>query len=366
MTPPETTQPPSLSQSLAEAHLDALLMTRDANQRFLEGYTGSESYLLASPSGGWLVTDSRYSEQAEHECRHARVVRHRDPFPPYAEVIVGLARQHGLRRIGFEKAVLSYGQYEAIQGEAVKAGEVELIPTEGIVERLRMVKSPLEIEFIRTACRQGDEALQAVLGELHPGMSELELARKLEYCIARVGGEGPAFPTIVAFGARASQPHAVPSPERELAKGELVLIDFGVVHRGYCSDMTRTLIFGQASARQKEVYATVLEAQRRGIEAMRGGISGRAPDAASREYVAARGFPEFQYGVGHGVGLEVHEQPFMSRKSQETLAPGMVITCEPGIYLPDWGGVRIEDVVLVGESGPDCLTKFPKDTLLEV
>lgn len=352
-----------LASALACASLDALLVTRDANQRYLEGYTGSDCYLLASRSGRWLVADSRYTEQAGEECRTATVVQHRDPFPPFAEVIATLAKEKGLQRIGFEKAVLTYGQYEAI---TAALGGRDFIPTEHIVERMRMVKRPDELEKIRAACAIADRALEGVLGAIREGMSELDLARELEDRLAKSGAEGVAFPTIAAFGARASQPHAVPSAKVRLKRGDFILLDFGALHGGYRSDTTRTFILGQADERQKAAYAAVLESQLKGIAATRPGAIGREPDAVSREHTRSQGFPEFGYGVGHGVGLEIHELPFLSRKCEEVLAPGMVVTVEPGVYLPGWGGIRIEDTVLVGPDGPECLTRFPKDTLIEL
>ena len=355
-----------LEHTLDEARLDALLITRDANQRYLEGYTGSDCYLLASRSGRWLIADSRYTEQAAQECRTAQVVQHRDPFPPYAEVIAGLAKEHGLKRIGFEKAVLTYAQFELIQGELARLQDISFIPTEGLVERLRMVKTAEEVEKVRKACAIADQALQGTLGLIREGMSELELARELESQLVREGAEGPAFHTIAAFGARASQPHAVPDAHVRLKPGDFILLDFGALHQGFRSDMTRTLVLGKASDRQKTAYAAVLESQRKGIEAVRPGASGQAPDAASRQHLVAGGWPEFGYGVGHGVGLEVHELPFMSKRCDLTLQPGMTLTVEPGIYVPGWGGIRIEDTVRVTETGAECLTHFPKDTLIEI
>ncbi|HNX31265.1 MAG TPA: Xaa-Pro peptidase family protein [Holophaga sp.] len=353
-----------LDSALAAAGLDALLVTRDANQRYLEGYTGSECYLLAGRSGRWLIADSRYTEQAGQECRTAKVVQHRDPFPPYGEVVAALAREHGLKAIGFEKATLTYAQYEAISAGLGQGAS--FVPTEGIVERLRTVKGPEEIARIRKACAIADQALEAALKVVQEGMSEAEFSRELEHCLVQAGADGVAFPTIAAFGAHASQPHAVPGTETRLRRGDFILVDYGALHQGYRSDTTRTFILGKADARQREAYAAVLESQLRGIAATRPGASGREPDAASREYVRGCGFPEFGYGVGHGVGLEIHELPFMSRKCEDTLVPGTVVTVEPGVYLPGWGGIRIEDTVLVTEDGRECLTRFPKDRLIEL
>ncbi|HWR11886.1 MAG TPA: Xaa-Pro peptidase family protein [Rectinemataceae bacterium] len=355
-----------LRAAMAEAGLDALLVTRDANQRFVEGYTGSECYLLVSKNENWLIADSRYTEQASDECASAKVVRHRDPFPPYDEVIASLAAGAGLRRIGFERSLLSYAQYDAIGTELGKKGGIEFIPTENIVEKLRMVKNSEEISFLRRACTITDLSLERAVANLREGMSEVELTRELEARIVELGGDGPGSSTIVAFGARPSLPHAVPLAGSKLKKGDFILIDFGVSIEGYRSDMTRTVVFGRASLEQKKVYAAVLESQMKSVEAMVAGASGKTPDAVARESVRASGYPEFGYGVGHGVGLEIHEMPFMSRRCAETLENGMVITCEPGIYIPGWGGVRVEDTVLIRDGNPECLTRFPKDKLLEI
>jgi Xaa-Pro aminopeptidase len=354
-----------LEAALSERRLDALIVTRDANQRFLEGYTGSDCYLLASAAGNWLVADSRYTEQAAAECRSAEVVPHRDPYPPYAEVIAGLARQAGLGRIGFEESCLSYAQYAALA--SALDGVAELVPTSLVVEALRMVKKDWELALIRKACAIADAALEATLPEVREGMSELDFDRELEYRIRKLGGERSGFDTIAAFGARSSRPHAVPSADVKLAVGDFILVDYGVLLSGYRSDTTRTFVLGRSSARQKEVYGLVLESQKRGIEAMVPGAPGKAPDTAARDYLASRcAEGVFAYGVGHGVGLEIHEEPFMSRRCAVDLAPGMVITCEPGLYLPNWGGVRIEDSILIAEGGPESLTSFPRDALIEL
>lgn len=356
----------SIKGALAGAGLDALLVVRDTNQRYLEGYTGSECYLLIAPGGRWLFADSRYSEQAERECRSAKVVLHRDPHPPYADMIASVIREQGLRRIGFEKEVLTYGQYETIASALASVPGSVLVPSDGLVEPFRMVKRADELELIRRACAIADQGLGETLGQIRAGMSELELARELEGRMALAGAEGVAFQTIVAFGARASQPHAVPDAKVRLNPGDFILIDYGAAYAGYRSDTTRTLVFGKADARQKKAYATVLEAQLRGIAAVAPGVPGTRPDAASRSHMIEHGYPEFTYGVGHGVGLDIHELPFMNRRCKTTLAEGMIVTVEPGVYIPGWGGIRIEDTVLVTASGSECLTRCPKDTLLEI
>lgn len=352
-----------LAKALANEGLDALIVTRDANQRYLEGFEGSECYLLSSGAKSWLIADSRYTEQGAKECRRAAVVQHRAPCPPYSEVIASIAAKEGLARIGFEKDHLTYGQYETLlQG----ATSYKLLPSEGLVEDLRLVKSPEEIAKLRKACAIADAALEALLPKIHEGMSELALARELESLMFEAGAEGISFETIAAFGARSSMPHAVPSASTLLRRGDFILLDFGALSEGYHSDITRTLVFGAASARQKEIYTATLASQLAGFEAMVPGASGKAIDELVRGRIAQAGLPEYSHGLGHGVGLEIHERPFMGRLCKENLAASMVVTCEPGIYIPDEGGVRIEDSVLITEHGPEALTKFPKDKLIEL
>lgn len=355
-----------LASRLAGQGLDALIVSRDANQRYLEGYTGSECYLLSSGKKSWLVADSRYTEQAAKECSRAAVVQHRSPCPPYDEVIARLASEAGLKRLGFEKDHLTFAQYETLSGTAAKTGAYDLVPTEGLVEELRLAKSEEEIAKLKKACAIADAALEALIPRIREGMSELSLARELEGLMVECGAEGPSFETIAAFGARSSMPHAVPSAQVRLRKGDFILLDFGALYGGYHSDITRTLVFGQASARQKAIYAATLSAQLAGLEAMVPGAGGKAIDEKVRGVIAKAGLPEYSHGLGHGVGLEIHERPFMGRNCKEDLAASMVVTCEPGIYIPDEGGVRIEDSVLVAAGGPEALTKFPKDRLIEV
>jgi Xaa-Pro aminopeptidase len=352
-----------LAAALSDRGLDALIVTRDANQRYLEGFTGSECYLLSSGRKSWLVADSRYTEQGAKECRRATVVQHRSPCPPYNEVIASIAAKEGLQRIGFEKEHLTYGQYETLKQNATA---YELLPSEGPVEDLRLIKSPDEIGKLRKACAIADAALEALLPRIHEGMSELALARELESLMFAAGAEGISFETIAAFGAHSSMPHAVPSATTLLKRGDFILLDFGALYAGYHSDITRTLVFGAANARQKEIYAATLDAQLAGFEAMLPGASGKAIDELVRGRIAAAGLPEYSHGLGHGVGLEIHERPFMGRLCKESLAASMVVTCEPGIYVPGEGGVRVEDSVLVTTNGPEALTRFPKDRLIEV
>jgi len=353
----------SLGKALSDQDLDALIVTRDANQRYLEGFTGSECYLLTSGKKSWLIADSRYTEQGAKECRQAAVVQHRAPCPPYNEVIASIAAAERFGRIGFEKDHLTYGQYETLLKSAAR---YELLPSGGPVEDLRLAKSPEEIAKLRKACAIADAALEALLPKIREGMSELALARELESLMFEAGAEGISFETIAARASRSSMPHAVPSASTLLKRGDFILLDFGALYEGYHSDITRTFVFGKASARQKEIYAATLASQLAGFEAMLPGASGKAIDELVRGRIAQAGLPEYSHGLGHGVGLEIHERPFMGRLCEENLAASMVVTCEPGIYVPGEGGVRIEDSVLVTANGPEALTKFPKDRLLEL
>lgn len=354
-----------LAAALKEAKLDAIIVSRDANQRYLEGFTGSECYLLSSGDKSWLIADSRYTEQSEAECRRAKTVQHRNPCPPYDEVIAKLALENGFKKIGFEKDHLTYGQYEILRDTAAKQKAYELVPTDSIVENLRLIKSADEIAKLRRAAEISDAALKDLLPKIHEGMSELTMARELESLMVAHGAAGPSFETIAAFGAHSSMPHAVPSADTKLKKGDFILLDFGALYEGYHADITRTFVFGRATERQKKIYSTTLAAQLAGLKEMVPGGDGKQIDVDERAIIAKEGLPEYSHGLGHGTGLEIHERPFMGRNCKDRLAAGMVVTDEPGVYVPGEGGVRIEDSVYISEKGPEPLNKFPKE-LIEI
>ena len=357
----------ALKARMRESGLDAMLFTKDANQRYFEGYTGSDCYLLITEEKNYIFADSRYTEQAADECATAKVVPHRDSFPSYFEGIAALCKEHGVRRLGFESASLTYDQYSKVNG-ALR--NIDFIAAESMGESVRMVKSAEEISKIERACDIADRALERLLPSLVPGVSELEAARELEYWMAKEGSENISFPTIIAFGARTSLPHAIPQRDVFLKKGNLILIDYGACFGGYHSDTTRTFVCGEATAEQRERYAVVLEAHKRGAALLLAGNKGSVPHEAALSVMEEAGYPKgkggFMHGLGHGVGLEIHELPFMRGDCATVFEPGHVITVEPGLYIEGWGGIRIEDTVHVTEGSPRSLIHFPKDHLIEL
>ena len=234
-------------------------------------------------------------------------------------------------------------------------------PAGNVVKKLRMVKRPYELDCIRRAARAADDAFLYVLKQMKPGVREYEIAAEIQYQLKKAGLDGESFPSIVAAGPHSSRPHAVPG-EYKMQKGDFVTIDMGAKYRGYCSDMTRTVVIGEADAKQKEVYDVVLTAQKKAVAAVKPGLHCCELDAVAREYIAACGYGEnFLHSLGHGVGLDIHEMPTVSKSCDIILEPGMVITIEPGVYLPGWGGVRIEDTVIVTEDGCEIITKIPQN-----
>lgn len=353
-----------LTQALAEAEIDALLLRKAANQRYLEGFTGDDCYMLVSGKGNFLIADSRYTEMGERECRTAQIRPHRPPHPPFGAVAAEIARDMGFSRLGFERESLLWTEHEALSEALCEAG-VKLVPTSSLVEGIRAVKSPAEAAAIAAACQIADKALTDLLPLITPGVSELDLKTELDYRLKRGGAEDVSFDTMVLFGPRASQPHANARADVPLRPGDFILIDYGATKDGYHSDTTRTFLCGHASHDQRRAYETVLNAQQEALSMIRPGANGKDINDRALSVIQDAGFPAFGHGLGHGVGLEIHEQPTLRREHDVILEAGMTLTIEPGIYKPGWGGIRIEDTVLVTKDGADILTNFPKD-LIEI
>ncbi|MGB9885866.1 MAG: M24 family metallopeptidase [Moorellales bacterium] len=335
---------------------EALLITRPENCLYLTGFSG-EGTVVVSASGTWLLTDFRYLEVAQAEVEAAQPVRIEGGW---TQTVKRLVTDQGWGRLAFEAEHLTYGRYCEL---AEALAPVLLVPTAGLVERLRRVKDEAELERLRHAAWITDKAFSYVLERIRPGITEKELALELEYYLGRNGSEGVSFPTIVAAGPRSARPHAVPR-EEPVREGDLLLLDFGAVWEGYHADLTRTVAVGRAGAKEREVYAVVREAQEEALAAIRAGRTVAEIDSLAREVIARAGYGEyFGHRLGHGVGLAVHEEPALGGE-ETVLEPGMVVTVEPGIYLPGWGGVRIEDLVVVTRDGCEILSRAPKDFLI--
>jgi Xaa-Pro aminopeptidase len=342
-------------RGIARAGLDGLLVSHLVNIRYLCGYSGSAGLLLVTGSGSTFLTDFRYQEQVKREVHGARcVIITADLYTD----LLGQPDLGRLRRLGFESQHLTFDRYQFLR-KGLKA----VMPTAGLVEQLREVKQPAEISAIAGAARIADRAFALIVREIRPGMTELAIAARLEYLMKSLGAQRPSFETIVGSGPNGALPHAKPGP-RKVRKGDFIVLDFGAFHNGYCSDMTRTVVLGKPSDAHKRIYGMVRDAQLAGLRAVRAGVSGKQADAAARGVIERAGHGQrFGHGLGHGVGLEVHERPRLGRLSDDRLAAGNVVTVEPGVYLPGWGGVRIEDLVVVTTTGNRVLSRSTKELI---
>jgi Xaa-Pro aminopeptidase len=345
---------------LAEEELDALYVTNLTNVRYLCGFTGSNGALLITGTQARFFTDGRYRLQSAEEVEGAEV----EVYGPSGELgssLKAAAAELSAARIGFEATQVTVSALERLR--AVLEGR-ELVATSGWVEALRGAKDAQELALISVAAEMADETMAFILERVAVGRSERELALELEFHMREMGAEAASFDPIVAAGERSALPHAHPT-DRPVEKGSYLLFDLGCIHRGYCSDLTRTVVIGPAGERHREIYELVAAAQQRGLDALAPGAAAAEVDRAAREVIAAGGQAEaFGHGLGHGVGLEIHEAPRLGTTSEEVLEPGCVVTVEPGIYLPGFGGVRIEDLVTVTETGAEVLSRSPKELIV--
>ena len=341
---------------LKDEGLEALLVTNPVNRRYVSGFTGTSGYVVVTADRALLFTDFRYVTQAGEQAAGFDIVEHGTS----ALASIGDAlRAAGIGSLGFEQQHVSYGAYLSY-GKELGQG-VRLVPTDGLVERLRRIKDEAELAVMRRAVAIADAAFEHILTVLKPGLRERDVALELETFMKKQGAKGSSFDIIVASGERSALPHGVAS-DRIIGADEFVKMDFGALYDGYCSDLTRTVVIGKPTPKHREIYDIVLEAQLATLAGLKPGMTGREGDALARDLIAARGYGDnFGHGTGHAVGMDIHESPRLGKTEQGTLAPGMVVTVEPGIYLPGFGGVRIEDIVVVTENGCDVLTKSKKD-----
>ena len=346
-----------LRKYLREQGLDGVVVSKLENLHYFSGFTGDDSMLVIGMNTAQLVTDFRYVEQAAEEAPDFQVKKQeKGLLKRVAEII----NEDGLSKVGFEGGSLCYDWHRKIAGQLHDVDFTHSVS----LDSLRQVKSQEELACIRRAMEIGDEAFEYILTYIRPGISELDVAAALENCMRQKGSQRPSFDTIVASGKRGSLPHGT-ATEKLINVGEFVTMDYGAVYKGYHSDMTRTVCMGRADEKQRHVYSTVLKAQELGVSLVQPGASGKEVDRLVRQQIAEAGYGRyFGHGLGHSVGLEIHEEPRLSPSSTcEALAENMLVTVEPGIYIPDWGGVRIEDTVVVKEGGCEILTHSPKELI---
>ncbi|MGH2810318.1 MAG: M24 family metallopeptidase [Actinomycetota bacterium] len=352
---------------LADEDAGAFFVTNLTNIRYLTGFTGSNGFLVVDDSEAFFFSDGRYKTQAAQQVQSAGVqicLSHKE----VTEALRGLAARRGYRKVCFEGASVTAGS--AGPGWSLPPGldqvsayfeGAELMPTAGWVEELRKVKEPAEIELIAEAARLADEGIGYIIETVRPGRTERDIALDLEFFMRRSGADDVSFDVIVAAGERSALPHATPT-SREVEAGGYLLLDLGCVYRGYCSDITRTFVVRKCDGRHREVYEAVLAAQLAGLGALRAGAAGDEVDRAARDVLDGAGLGDkFIHGLGHGVGLEIHEGPTLRKDAGEPLPEGAVVTVEPGAYIEGWGGVRIEDLVVLAGDGAVPLSKFPKE-----
>ena len=348
-----------IARQLAAYELDAMLITGEANRLYAAEFPSSAGVALVTREESYFFIDSRYIEAAEKNVSDA-VVCLCDRERPYSLLINQALEKHGVKTLGFEEEYLTVAEFEVWKQKL----HAELKPATKLLRTLRRCKDVQEIAAIEGAQRIAEQALEETLNFIRPGRTEQEIAAFLQYQMLRRGAEKMSFDPIVVSGPNSSMPHGVPG-ERELQPGDFITMDFGCVWKGYCSDMTRTVALGHVTEEMERVYQTVLQAQLAGIATARAGVSGREVDGAARTLIEKAGFGEyFGHGFGHGIGVEIHEDPNVSPGGEAPLEEGVVISAEPGIYLPGKFGVRIEDMLLITADGSRNLTKAGKDLLI--
>ena len=346
-----------LRSKMVERGIDSFLITNSYNLRYLTGFTGTTGIALITLDKAYFITDFRYTEQASEQCVGYEIVKNVEPA---FNVAADLVNQSKAQNMAFEEQTVSFFQYTVLE-ELV---DVDLIPVTGVIETLREVKDIAEIETIRKACQIADAAFEHILTYIKPGMTEIQVANELDFYMRSLGASGVSFDTIVASGLRSAMPHGVAS-DKVIEVGDFITIDFGCYYNGYVSDMTRTISLGEPSEKLKEIYQIVKEAQQLVLDTANPGMTGIELDAVARDYISEKGYGDaFGHSTGHGIGLEIHEGPNVSKLAEKMFVPGNVITNEPGIYLPGVGGVRIEDDMLVTEDGIDRLTHSPKELII--
>ena len=346
-----------LQKRLEELGLDGMLITSNFNRRFMTGFTGTAGAVLITVDKALFITDFRYTEQAAKQCEGFEVVKQKGTI---AAEVAELAKNLGVKKLGFEEDHVAFSMFKVFEKEV----QAELVPVSGEIEKLRLIKNGTEIKILKEAAKIADAAFTHILDFIRPGKTELQVSNELEFFMRSLGATSSSFDIIVASGYRSALPHGVAS-DKVIETGDFVTLDFGAYYEGYVSDITRTIAVGQPTDKLKEIYNIVLEAQLRGVNGIKPGLTGKQADALTRDYITEKGYGEyFGHSTGHGIGLEVHEGPGLSVKSDVVLEPGMVVTVEPGIYIPGLGGVRIEDDIIITEEHNERLTHSSNELII--
>ncbi|MFW5873225.1 MAG: M24 family metallopeptidase [Bacillota bacterium] len=338
-----------------EKELDAIMITSKENRFYFSGFTGTAGIILITDSNNYFITDFRYISQANKQTEGFEII---EISKNKNKNLLKFLNDHNLNRVGFEDGDLSYKQYQELKDIDP---EKEYFPLSDEINEFRIIKDDQEIETIKNAISITEKAFEKIITYIKPGMKEREVAAELEYYLRKLGGEGPSFDFIVASGKRSALPHGVAS-DKLIEVGDFITLDFGTYYKGYCSDMTRTIVVGEPDQKQVDIYNIVLKAHLEVIDKIKAGMTGQEADQIARKIIEEAGYGDnFGHGLGHGLGIEIHEAPRLSKTSETVLKPGMIVTDEPGIYLPDWGGVRIEDDLVITEDGCKSLNKSNKE-----
>lgn len=345
-----------LRQKMKETDVDGLLVTSEINRRYITDFTGSAGVTLITDKQAIFITDFRYTEQAKEQATSFSVIEHKTPI---IEEIANQIQQLHIKKLGFEQTHVTYEAYNRYK----EAFNTELVPVSNLIESIRLIKTEEELTVIKEAAKIADQAFEHILTFIKPGVKEIDVANELEFTMREAGATSSSFDIIVASGYRSALPHGVAS-NKEIATGELVTMDFGALYKGYCSDITRTIAVGEINEELNDIYHIVLEAEKRGVAGIKAGMTGREADKITRDYITEKGYgPNFGHSTGHGVGLEVHENPRLAKVSEDVLEKNMVVTVEPGIYVPNVGGCRIEDDIIITENGNEVITHSPKELI---
>ena len=348
-----------LTEKMKDLGVEAVLLSSPYNRRYISGFTGSNAYLYISPNQQILLTDFRYLEQAAAQCPDFQIVEYRNVG--LTETLEKYLQADNVKICGFEGNQMTFAEYRLLVD---KLPAVEWKSIGDVVEELRMLKTPEELVLLRKASQIGDQAFSHMLDFIKPGLTEKEIGIELEFTMRKLGAEGLSFESIIASGVNGARPHARPT-DKPIRQGELLTMDFGCIYQGYCSDMTRTVAIGEVSDQLKEIYEITLKAHLESLAALKPGLTGAAVDTVARDIITEAGYGQyFGHSLGHSVGLEVHEAPYLGQRETRTLKANMLETIEPGIYLPGIGGVRIEDLAVLTETGAESLVTSEKKLII--